>query len=184
MALILLLVCSKKAEMKKFLMFIVFAVPAALLNAQVKEAFTDKKLPSVEILTLDGKKVSIADYGKNGKITILNFWATWCGPCKLELNNISDIYDDWKKDYNAELIAISIDDARNTAKVKSFVQAQGWDFEVLLDPNQDLKRAFNFQMPPYTVLTDAEGTIVSTHLGYKNGDELILEDKLKQLTKK
>jgi len=151
--------------------------------AQVKETFIGKKLPSVDIQTLDGKRVNISDYGKRGKITILSFWATWCGPCKLELNNISDIYDDWRKDYDVELIAISIDDSRSTAKVKSFVQGQGWDFEVLLDPNQDLKRAFNFQMPPFTVLADKEGTIVSTHLGYKNGDELILEEKIKQLIK-
>jgi len=153
-------------------------------HAQVKEAFTAKKLPSVEVQTLDGKRVDIADYGKNGKITVISFWATWCGPCKLELNNISDIYDDWMKDYNVELVAVSIDDSRNTAKVKSFAQAQGWDFEVLLDPNQDLKRAFNFQMPPYTVLTDQHGTIVSTHLGYKNGDEFILEEEIKKLNGK
>ena len=169
--------------MKNLLVFTSLLMTGTIVNAQVKEAFTDKKLPSVEVQTLEGKKVNIADYGKKGKITIISFWATWCGPCKLELNNMSDIYEDWKKDYNVELIAISIDDSRNTAKVKSFVQAQGWDFEVLLDPNQDLKRAFNFQMPPYTVLMDTQGAIVSTHLGYKNGDELILEDKMKQLTK-
>ena len=157
---------------------------SVLLYAQeAKDAFTNKKIPSVEVQTLEGKRVNIADYGKNGKITVISFWATWCGPCKLELNNISDIYDDWKKDYNVELIAVSIDDSRNTAKVKSFAQAQGWDFEVLLDPNQDLKRAFNFQMPPYTVLTNQEGVIVSTHLGYKNGDELLLEDEIKKLQK-
>lgn len=152
-------------------------------GAQPRDAFTRKKLPSVEVQTLDGKRVNIADYGSNDKITVISFWATWCGPCKVELNNISEIYDDWKKDYNAEVVAVSIDDSRNIAKVKSFVQAQGWEFEVLLDPNQDLKRAFNFQMPPYTVLTDKDGTIISTHLGYKNGDELILEDKIKQLVR-
>lgn len=148
-----------------------------------KEAFTQKQLPSVELLTLDGKRVNIADYGKNGKITIIMFWATWCGPCKLELNNVQEIYDDWQKDYDVEVIAVSIDDSRNTAKVKSFAQAQGWSFTVLLDPNQDLKRAFNFQMPPYTVLSDKQGVIVHTHLGYKNGDEFILEDKIKALTR-
>ena len=169
--------------MKNLMLLSAFTVSSLMVIAQAKEAFTEKQLPSVEVLTLDGKRVNLADYGKNGKITIISFWATWCGPCKLELNNISDIYDDWKKDYNAEVIAISIDDSRNTAKVKSFAKAQGWDFEVLLDPNQDLRRAFNFQMPPYTILTNAEGTIVSTHLGYKNGDELILEDKMKQMMK-
>ncbi|GIV34678.1 MAG: hypothetical protein KatS3mg031_2213 [Chitinophagales bacterium] len=150
-------------------------------SGQVKEMLTRKKLPDVEVQTLDGKNVNIADYGKNGKITVINFWATWCGPCKLELNNIAQIYDEWLEDYNVELIAVSIDDSRNTAKVRSFVQAQEWPFEILLDPNQELKRAFNFQMPPFTVLTDQNGYIVHTHMGYKNGDELILEDHIKTL---
>src|SRR5688500_16752041 len=140
--------------MKNTLPVIVLLLSGFCSFAQVKDAFVNKNLPSVEVQTLDGKRVNISDYGKKGKITIISFWATWCGPCKLELNNISDIYDDWKKDYNVQVIAVSIDDSRNTAKVKSFAQAQGWDFEVLLDPNGDLKRAFNFQMPPYTVLTN------------------------------
>ncbi len=169
--------------MKTLLLLLISFVSTGILSAQVKDAFTNKKLPDVEVLTLDGKRINIADFGKNGKITIINFWATWCGPCKLELNNINDIYDEWLEDYNVELIAVSIDDSRNTAKVKSFAQAQGWQFQVLLDPNQDLKRAFNFQMPPYTVLSNQEGVIVSTHLGYKSGDEFILEEKLKGLSK-
>ncbi len=168
--------------MKNTLLLSVLIIVYGSVSAQVKDMFTKKKLPDVEVQTLDGKRVNISDYGKNGKITVINFWATWCGPCKLELNNITQIYDEWLQDYNVELVAVSIDDSRNTAKVKSFAQTQGWPFEILLDPNQDLKRAFNFQMPPFTVLTNQEGYIVSTHLGYKNGDELILEDHIKSLS--
>ena len=182
MALILPLRLKLKS-MKNLLVFIFPFLMHTGLHAQVKEAFTNKPLPSVEVQTLDGKRVNIADYGKKGKITIILFWATWCGPCKVELNNIDEIYAEWKKDYNVEVIAVSIDDSKNTAKVKSYVQAQGWSFTVLLDPNQDLKRAFNFQMPPYTVVTDKSGNIISTHLGYKNGDEMILEDQIKELSK-
>ena len=154
------------------------------LNAQVNGVFTKKTLPDIEVKDINGDKVNVSDFGKNGKITILNFWATWCGPCKLELNNIADVYEEWVEDYNVELVAISIDDSRNTAKVKSFVNAQGWDFQVLLDSNQDIKRAFNFQAPPYTVLTDASGSIIQVHQGYRNGDEYLLEDKIKEIFNK
>lgn len=150
---------------------------------QVKKAFTEKELPSVELKTLSGESVNIREYIDNGKITVLNFWATWCGPCKQELNNISDIYEYWQDDYNMELVAISIDDSRNTGKVKSMVNGSAWDFKILLDTNRDLQRALNFQMPPYTVLTDQEGKIVSVHSGYKPGDEYILEDQIKALVK-
>ncbi len=154
----------------------------ANLHAQIGDAFNKKTLPSVEIERMDGTKVNINEFGKNGKITIINFWATWCGPCKQELSNIADLYEYWQEDYNAEVVAVSIDDSRNKAKVKSYVNAQGWDYIVLLDSNQDLKRALNFQSPPFTVVVDQNGFIVHTHTGYRPGDENLLEDELKELS--
>ena len=78
-------------------------------------------VPSVDIKTLEGKTVNIQDYTGKGKITVLSFWATWCSPCKRELDAISDIYEDWQKDYNMELVAVTIDDARSMAKVPALV---------------------------------------------------------------
>ena len=82
-----------------------------------------------------------------------------------------------------ELVAISIDDVRNTSKVKTYVDGQAWDYDVLLDTNEDLKRMMNFQTVPYTVLIDQRGKIVYTHSGYVEGDEDILEDYIKELIK-
>ena len=162
-------------------LLLIFLFPA---EAQVKELFTNKQLPSIEITDMDGNKVNIADYGTKGKITVINFWATWCGPCKLELNNIAELYADWKKDYDVQIIAVSIDDSRNVSKVKTYVNGRAWEYTVLIDANQDLKRAINFQAPPFTLLLDKQGNIVSSHTGYKEGDEYILEDEIKALAKK
>jgi len=63
--------------------------------------------------------------------------------------------------------------------VKTYANGQGWDFEVLLDPNQDLKRALNFQTIPYTILVDKNGNIVYRHTGYIEGDEYLLEEEIK-----
>jgi thiol-disulfide isomerase/thioredoxin len=158
-------------------------IPHDLL-AQVKNLFTDKSLPDIEVQTLDGGRINIADFGKKGKIIILNFWATWCAPCKQELSNIHELYEDWQRDYNVELVAVSLDESRNISKVKSYINGNKWNYTVLLDVNQDLRRAFNFQAPPFTVLIDQSGKIVYTHSGYKNGDEYILEDKIKMIVKK
>lgn len=141
----------------------------------------DKKLPAVTLSDIDGNKVDISQLGADGKIIILSFWATWCVPCKKELTNITDLYEDWQKNYNVEMIAVSIDDSRNVTKVKPTVDGSGWPYRVLLDPNQDLKRALSFQNVPYTVVTDKSGNIALVHSGYVEGDEFELEEKLKEL---
>ncbi len=172
--------------LKSTLTGLVLAFSLFVLNAQnnpTKQVFTEKQLPSLSLNDMYGKKVDVAKYGKNEKITVLSFWATWCSPCKKELNNISYLYEDWQDDYDMELVAISIDDVRNTSKVKTYVDGQAWDYDVLLDTNEDLKRMMNFQTVPYTVLIDQRGKIVYTHSGYVEGDEYILEDHIKELIK-
>lgn len=142
-----------------------------------------QKLPSIEIKDLKGNKIDISKYSESGKITIISFWATWCTPCKKELNNISEIYDEWVEDYDLQLVAISIDDSRNASKVKSYINGQAWDFEVLLDSNSDLKRALNFQTVPFTLLLDKSGKIIYRHTGYVEGDEYILEEEIAKISK-
>lgn len=168
---------------------LIFALSLSLLftfsmhaqDGAAKKIFSEKQLPDLSLNDMYGKKVNVADYGDNGKITVLSFWATWCSPCKKELNNISYMYEDWQDDYGMELVAISIDDVRNVSKVKTYVDGQAWDYDVLLDTNEDLKRMMNFQTVPYTVLVDQKGNIVYTHSGYVEGDEYILEDHIKEL---
>ena len=149
----------------------------------VEKFMGEKTLPSITLADVNGKNVNVADYGKSGKITVLSFWATWCVPCKKELTNMADIYDDWKKKYNVQIVAVSIDDSRSTTKVKPTVEGQRWEYEVLLDVNQDLKRQLNIQSVPFTVVVDATGKIAFTHSGYVDGDEFVLEEELQKLAK-
>jgi cytochrome c biogenesis protein CcmG/thiol:disulfide interchange protein DsbE len=150
----------------------------------IEKVLGEQTLPQVTIGDVDGNKVNVADYGKSGKITVISFWATWCIPCKKELTNISDLYEEWQKKYNVQIIAVSIDDSRSAGKVKPYVQSQKWTYQVLLDENQDLKRALDIQSVPFTVIVDANGKVVSTHSGYVEGDEFVLEEELQKLIKK
>lgn len=143
----------------------------------------ERSLPSITIKDLDGNNVDVNKYSTNDKITVISFWATWCTPCKKELNNIAEIYEEWVEEYNIELVAISIDDSRSTAKVKAYINGQDWDYEVLQDANSDLKRSLNFQTVPFTLLIDQKGNIVYKHAGYVEGDEYILEEEIAKLSK-
>lgn len=140
-------------------------------------------MPSVKLKTLKGKEVNIQDYTNNGKITVISFWATWCSPCKKELNTIADMYEEWQDEYDVQLIAVSIDNARAVRKVKPMVDSFGWDYIVLSDVNEDLKRAMGIQTVPHTLLIDQNGKIVDSHSGYKPGDEVKLEEKIKELAR-
>ncbi len=144
--------------------------------------FAQKTLPDTEVTTLSGERVSIAEHAKNGKITVLSFWATWCSPCKKELDAISEVYDEWDELYNAELVAISVDNTRSVAKVGPLVAQKGWDYQVYLDSNQELQKSLNFRVVPQTYVIDENGVIVYEHTGYVPGDEYELEKKLAELS--
>lgn len=149
----------------------------------IEKVLGEKTLPTITLLDMNGKKVNIADYGKSGKMTVLSFWATWCIPCKKELANLAELQEEWAKKYNVQIVAVSIDDSRNTTKVKPYVDGQRWDYEVLLDVNQELKRNLNIPSVPFTILVNADGKIVYTHSGYTEGDEYVLEEQIQKAKK-
>jgi thiol-disulfide isomerase/thioredoxin len=143
-------------------------------------SFAQEKLPNVVLKDINGKSVNLSEITNDGKPFVINFWATWCAPCKRELNTISDLYEDWQKDTGVKIYAISIDDQRTVDKVKPYVSAQGWEYEVLLDTNGDLKRALGVNNVPFTFLVDGKGNIVWKHNNYNPGDE---EELYKQIEK-
>lgn len=142
------------------------------------------RVPSVTLQSLDGKKVDTKTWSNDGRPMIINFWATWCAPCKRELTAIADKYATWQKETGVKLIAVSIDDARSMARVAPYVNGQDWDYEFFLDPNGDLKRALNVNNVPHTFLVDGKGQIVWQHNNYEPGDEKELYRQVKLLAGK
>lgn len=163
--------------MKKitFLVILTFCITAVFAQSNTMS------VPSVNVKNLEGANVNTSDFENGGKPMIINFWATWCSPCKRELNNIAEVYDDWVNETGVKLIAISIDDARNAGKVAPYVNGKGWEYEVYIDSNQDLKRALNVNNVPHTFLVDGNGQIVWQHNSYSEGDEEALFEAVKKL---
>ena len=159
--------------MQKYILFTIITLIAFTLSLTAQST-----LPDVTVKTLDGKNVKIDDAVKKGKITVLNFWATWCNPCKKELDTMKDMYAEWSEKYDVEFIAVSIDNSGTLRKVKPMVGQKGWEYTIYTDENGDLMRALNFQTIPQTFLLDKNKNIVYSHNGYVAGDEYELEDQI------
>ena len=143
-----------------------------------------KSIPSVKLETLDGKSFNTSSISNDGNPAIISFWATWCKPCKEELNTIADEYEDWIDETGVKLVAVSIDDQRSATRVKPYVNSVGWEYDILLDKNSDFKRAMGVQNVPHTFLLDGNGNIVYQHNSYSPGDEEKLYEKVKSAAKK
>lgn len=164
----------------KFFSRIIAVAALALACASSANA----QLPSAQLKDLSGKPVDTATLSNDGKPFVISFFATWCKPCLRELKAIREVYPDWQEETGMKLIAVSIDEAQNTAKVKPLVDAEGFEYEVLLDPNSDFARAMGVNNVPHVFVIDGDGSIAEQHVGYQDGSEVHLLDKIRELTNK
>lgn len=163
--------------MKKILMAAVLVLATTAMQAQ--------ELPNTQVKDVStGKKMPFSQTVKKGNVTVISFWATWCVPCKKEIKNISRKLEEWKKEVDFDYMTMSIDEARAEGLVRTYAISQGWSFPFYIDPNSDLKRSLNFQSVPYTIIVDKEGKIVWKHIGYEEGGENEVFEKVKEFSGK
>lgn len=136
----------------------------SLSPALAAETATDFTLRDI-----NGKEMTLSQL--KGKVVVMSFWATWCGPCKEEMPHLQAMF----KELEAQglvVLSISTDDARSASRVKPFIMKMGYTFPVLLDRESTVISSYNpSKTLPYTVVVDREGNVVRRTSGYNPGDE-------------
>ncbi len=145
-------------------------------------SFSQTELPNMILKNLDGASINVKDISKDGQLVVVSLWATWCVPCKNELDAINDVYKNWQDETNVKLYAISVDDSRTVKRVKPMVNGKSWPYEILLDTNNDLKRMLGAATVPLTLIVK-NNKVLYRHSGYTPGTEDELFKKLKEFSK-
>jgi len=148
-----------------------------LLSAAAALIFAVEKPADLTLRDLSGKKkVHLSDY--RGKTVVVNFWATWCGPCQQEMPLLDQMYKKYKP-AGFTLIGVNVD--KEAPPVKDLMARKPVSFPVLLDPANQVSKAYHVDEMPSTVIIDRKGEIRYIHRGYKPGDENDYQDRIRQL---
>lgn len=152
------------------------ATSNATLPPSPREGFS---APDFTLETLDGGQVTLSDL--RGQVVLINFWATWCPPCRAEMPAIENVYRAFKP-LGLEVLAVNLTNQDNEAAVASFVQALGLTFPILLDRTGEVSNRYNLHGLPSTFFVDSQGVIRSVVVGGPMSEALI-QSKVEELLK-
>ncbi len=141
-----------------------------------------QNVSQASLTDINGEMFSVRD-NLDHDATVLLFWATWCKPCKLEFPKVQDLLDK-NENLDINILTISQDSPRSLVKVKAYARSHKYNFTYLLDPNKEFGESLLVSAVPYSFLIDKKGNVVYSHMGYREGDEKILEKEILKLVNK
>ncbi len=136
--------------------------------------------PGFSLRNLKGNRESLEKY--RGQVVVLNFWATWCAPCRVEMPSFENLYRRYRSE-GMTVLAITIDKNAD-AKIKSFVEEYGLSFPVLLDTKGEVERLYPSMTIPFTYVIDRDGRVVARVDGAKNWESEETFEAIEYLLKK
>lgn len=129
-------------------------------------ALVGEAAPDFALKSAGGENLRLSEY--QGEVVMINFWATWCGPCRQEMPLLDELYGRYQR-VGFQLLGVNIDD--DSDKAMDMVKELGVSFPVLFDSDKSVSRRYAVEAMPVTILVDRSGTVRHVHHGYKPGYE-------------
>ncbi len=149
---------------------------AHLLVTAANAATLDKAAPDFTLKSLQGKNLKLSEMA--GNVVLLNFWASWCGPCRQEMPLLNDLHNKYEP-LGFTVIGVNVE--QETELARSFIANSPVDFPILLDSSNKVSQLYDVIAMPTTVLIDRDGKMRYLHKGYQAGDEKIYQKMVKKL---
>ena len=137
------------------------------------------KIPDFQSKNLQQQTVYYHEL-KGEKVTVIDFWATWCKPCRSAIPRLVELYQQFREQ-GVQFLAVNVDGPRNLSKVKPMARALGIPYPVLLDINGEIMKELKVTAIPTLLVVDSKDRVVFFHQGYRPGDEKIIEKELRKL---
>ena len=132
--------------------------------------------PDFALKSSTGENLRLSEY--RGDVVMINFWATWCGPCRQEMPLLDQLYTRYER-VGFSLLGVNIDD--DSSRAMDMMKELGVSFPVLFDARKEVSQLYNVDAMPVTVLVDREGNVRYVHKGYKPGYEDMYLDQIRSL---
>lgn len=144
-------------------------------------SLSSQQLENFYLENQDKEEVSLEEVAGD-KITIIDFWATWCKPCTKAMPKLNDIYNTYK-DQGVNMVGISCDGPRSIGKVDMLANSMDIDYTILKDINCEVMKSMDYQAFPTLIIIDENQEVVWLHEGFVSGDEIKIEEAIQQFLK-
>ena len=161
-------------KLKNAMIALVFSIFAA--SSLASSGMEGQQAPDFALKSSTGENLRLSEY--RGDVVMINFWATWCGPCRQEMPLLDELYSRYQR-VGFNLLGVNIDD--DSSRAMNMIEELGVTFPVLFDVRKEVSKLYEVNAMPVTVIVDREGTVRYIHHGYKPGYEEKYLDQIRSL---